>query len=72
MVEKTKLMKPTDKAIFRMVSESLGRNASEPIGSLEKHKPRRPSPFPKDEGSMSRRRLTDALGHSGGVIGAAR
>ena len=29
-VEETKRMKPTDKAIVRMVSESLGRNASEP------------------------------------------
>ncbi len=72
MVEKTKLMKPTDKAILGMVSESPGRNESEPIGGLGKHKPRRPSPFPKDEGSMVRRRLTDALAHSGGVIGAAR
>jgi hypothetical protein len=31
-VEETKRMKPTDKAIFRMVSESPGRNASEPVG----------------------------------------
>ena len=28
-------MKPTDKAIVRMVSESPGRNASEPVGGLE-------------------------------------
>jgi hypothetical protein len=31
-VEETKLVKPIDKAIFGMVSESPGRNASEPIG----------------------------------------
>jgi hypothetical protein len=29
-VEETKRMKPTDKAIFRMVSKSPGRNVSEP------------------------------------------
>jgi hypothetical protein len=29
-------MKPTDKAIFGMVSESPGRNASEPSGGLDK------------------------------------
>ena len=28
-------MKPTDKAIVRMVSESPGRNVSEPVGGLE-------------------------------------
>src|SRR5262252_4860092 len=35
-VEETKRMKPTDKAIFRIVSESPGRNASEPSGGLDK------------------------------------
>ena len=35
-VEETKPMKPIDKAIFGMVSESPGRNASEPIGGLDK------------------------------------
>ena len=35
-VEETKRMKPTDKAILGMVSESPGRNASEPTGGLEK------------------------------------
>jgi hypothetical protein len=35
-VEETKRMKPTDKAIFGMASESPGRNASEPSGSLDK------------------------------------
>ena len=38
-VEETKRMKPADKAIFGMVSESLGRNASEPSGGLDKQTP---------------------------------
>ena len=36
-MEETKLVKPTDKAIFGMVSESPGRNASEPIGGLDRN-----------------------------------
>jgi len=35
-VEETKRMKPTDKAILGMVSESPGRNESEPRGGLDK------------------------------------
>ena len=35
-VEETKRMKPTDKAIHGMVSESPGRNVSEPTGGLDK------------------------------------
>jgi hypothetical protein len=35
-VEETKRMKPTDKAINRMVSESPGHNISEPKGGLDK------------------------------------
>ena len=65
-------MKPIDKAILGMVSKSPGRNESEPIGGLEKLKPRRPSPLREGEGSMSWRRLTAASAHSGGVVGAAR
>ena len=38
-VEETKRMKPTDQAIVRMVSESPGRNASEPIDGLETPSP---------------------------------
>ena len=34
-VEETKRMKPTDKAILGMVSESPGRNESEPSGGLD-------------------------------------
>ena len=36
-VEETKRMKPTDKAILGMVSESPGRNVSEPRGGLDKN-----------------------------------
>jgi hypothetical protein len=35
-VEEMKLMKPIDKAILGMVSESPGRNVSEPAGGLDK------------------------------------
>ena len=35
-MEETKRMKPTDKAILGMVSESPGRNESEPTGGLDK------------------------------------
>jgi hypothetical protein len=45
---------------------------SEPTSGLEKVKPRRPSPLREGEGSMAWRRLTEALGHSGGVVGTAR
>jgi hypothetical protein len=49
--EETKRMKPTDKAILGMVSESLGRNESEPTGGLDKKYK------PKAEPSMVGRRL---------------
>ena len=35
--EETKRMKPIDKAVFRTVSKSPGRNGSEPEGGLEKY-----------------------------------
>ena len=71
-VEETKRMKPTDKAVLGMVSESPGRNASEPTGGASTKLIRRPSLLLLGEGSMTGRRLTDALCHSGGVVGAAR
>jgi hypothetical protein len=71
-VEETKRMKPTDKAILGMVSESPGRNASEPTSGLEKNELRRPSPFLRGEGSLAGGNLTDAAGHFGGVVGTAR
>jgi hypothetical protein len=33
--KETEFLKPIDKAILRMVSKSLDRNANEPIGGLE-------------------------------------
>ena len=71
-VEETKRMKPTDKAILGMVSESPGRNGSEPIGGLGKKEIWRPSPLIQGEGSMDAGTLTEAGGHFGGVVGAAR
>ena len=38
-VEETKRMKPTDKAICGVASESPGRNASEPRGGLKNMNP---------------------------------
>ncbi len=38
-MEETKQMKLTDKAILGMVSESPGRNASEPMGGLDRISP---------------------------------
>jgi hypothetical protein len=52
--------KPIDKAIFRMVSKSSGRNESERRCGLESEKPQGLSLQPKGESSMDRRRLTDA------------
>ncbi len=66
------MVKLIDKAILGVVSESPGRNASEPIGGPDRIKPRRPSPLSRDEGSMGCRILTDAAAHSGGVVGVAR
>jgi hypothetical protein len=42
----TESLKPIDKAISRMVSESLGRNESERRFGLERWKPQKPSPLP--------------------------
>ena len=39
-VEETKRRKPIDKAILGMVSESPGRNASEPTGGLDTNNPK--------------------------------
>jgi len=64
---------PIDKAIFRMVSKSSGRNESERRFGLEKAKlQRKPSSQLEGEGSMGRRKLTEAPDHSGGVEATAR
>jgi hypothetical protein len=66
-------MKLADKAIFGMVSESPGRNVSEPTGGLVRIlKFRRPSQLGVGEGSRMCRRLTDETHPSGGVVGTAR
>jgi hypothetical protein len=65
-------MEPTDKAALGAVSESPGRNESEPRSGLDKILHRRPSPFVRGEGSRAWRRLTDAACHFGGVVGTAR
>ena len=65
-------MKPIDKAIFGMVSESSGRNESERIGGLENPKPQGPSPAPKGRRQHGPPQLTEAAGHSGGVLATAR
>ena len=53
-MEETNLVKLTDKAVFGTVSESPGRNASEPIGGLVKNRFRRPSPLATGQGSRIR------------------
>jgi hypothetical protein len=68
----TEGLKPIDKAIFGIVSESSGRNASEHIGGLERSKFRRSSLLLEGEDSMGNRRLAEAVVHSGGVIVTAR
>jgi hypothetical protein len=65
-------MKPIDKAIFRMVSESSGRNESKRIGGLESPKTPGAEPAPKGRRQHGPPQLTEAVGHSGGVLAAAR
>jgi hypothetical protein len=65
-------MKPTDKAILGMVSESPGRNAGEPSGGLDRIRFRRPSPLGLGEGSMTGRALTRRSVTPAGWLGAAR
>ncbi len=66
------MLKPFDKAGHGTVSESPGRNASEPAGSLVRINLRRSSPLFRGEGRMVCRNLADATRSSGGVVGAAR
>ena len=66
-------MKLTDKAILRMVSESPGRNTSEPIGGPDKKLDPRGRVFScrtKATGCVAR--LSDEAHPSGGVVGTAR
>jgi hypothetical protein len=61
-------MKLTDKTILGMVSESPGRNESEPRGSLERHNPKA-EPFTLGRRQHDRRKLTDAQVTSAGWQG---
>ena len=65
-------MKPIDKAIFGMVSESSGRNESKRIGGLENPKAPGAEPAPKGRRQYGPPQLTEATEHSGGVLAAAR
>ena len=65
-------MKPIDKVIFWMVSESSDRNASERIGGLENPKTPGAEPAPKGRRQHGPPQLTEAVGRSGGVLAAAR
>jgi hypothetical protein len=53
-------LKPIDKAIFRMVSKSSGRNESERRCGLENDKTQGLNLQSKGESNMDRRSLTDA------------
>jgi hypothetical protein len=64
-------MKPTDKAALGVVSESPGRNESEPMGASILLT-RRPSPLVRGEGSRTFRSLIGAGDYFGGVVGTAR
>ena len=65
------MLKPTDRAILGMVSESPGRSASESGGSLDKNKTQRPSLSVRGEGNIRRKVLTGTSSYFGGVIATA-
>jgi hypothetical protein len=65
-------MKPTDKAILGMVSESSGRKESEPRSGLVKICFRKSRSLVRNEDCMAAGRLADAACHFGGVVGTAR
>jgi hypothetical protein len=71
-MEETKCMESIDKAIHGMVSKLSGRNESKRTGDLESPKSQRPNLRLRGEGSMDRRRLTDAAERSGGALATAR
>ena len=66
--EETKRMKPTDQAIFGMVSESPGRNASEPSGGLDKKLTLEAEPSRVGRRQYDRSCADEAACHSGGVV----
>ena len=70
--KETETLKPIDKAIARMVSESPGRNGSERTGGPEILKLRRPSLTVERRRQYGPSHLANATGRSGGVIATAR
>jgi hypothetical protein len=52
--KETELLKPIDKAILKMVSKSLGRNASKPIGGPENSNPKVEPRFPGEDSTNCR------------------
>ena len=59
-------MKPTDKVILGMMSESPGRNEGEPAGSLDKKNNSKAEPFNIGRRQHGKRKLTDAQVTSAG------
>ena len=55
-----------------MVSKSSGRNKSERKVASKNSRSNRPKPSELGEGSMARRKLTEAANHFGGVLATAR
>jgi len=68
---KTEFLKPIDGIMYRMMASHWAvTKVNAEVAS--KVLSQGPSPQPEGEGSMDRRKLTDAARHSGGVIAAAR
>jgi len=70
--KETDTLKPIEKAIARMVSESPGRNVSERSGGPERLKLRRSSLTVERRRQHGTSHLADAAVRSGGVRAAAR
>ena len=70
--KETDTLKPIEKAIARMVSESPGRNVSERSGGPERLKLRRSSLTVERRRQYGTSHLADAAGRSGGVRATAR
>lgn len=67
----TDCLKPIDKAIFGMVSESSGRNESEGIGGPENNSPRGRILRRGMKATWNSGQMANALEHSGGVLATA-
>ena len=67
----TDCLKPIDKAIFGMVSESSGRNESKGIGGPENNSPRGRILRRGMKATWNSGKMANALEHSGGVLATA-